>query len=380
MTLLSRLETMLGPARPRAEGKASLRGLPPGRWLGDGVYLMETTVELDGTATPLPDGWGDSEGALCFDLETTGLAGGTGTYAFLAGVGRIEARTLEVTQLFLTSPAAEKTWLEALDETLPPRSPLITYNGKRFDVPLMETRRILHRKKPLDPAGHLDLLQLARALWRKRLPSCRLGEVERSVLGLRRSGEDVPGSLVPELYRDFLHRGDASVLTGVFYHNRMDLVALALLRQRVARILAGGSDDGEELVAAGEAWRRRGRNDEALRLWHLAREAGTAEALECLALVAKAERRWEDAVALWEEALPGSSDPFVVAVELAKAWEHRLGNLDRAGAWAEETRRILDRLRPLMDPFQWRHRREAIDHRLRRVRGKAASATGGKRV
>jgi tetratricopeptide (TPR) repeat protein len=378
--LFSRLEVMLGPAREGPKEKLPLRGLPPGRWLDEGVFLLEETISLGLGEAPLLTEWGDRSGALCFDLETTGLAGGTGTYAFLAGVGRLDGDSLAVSQLFLTTPAAEKSWLEALDGTLPPRSPLVTYNGKRFDVPLVETRRILHRKEPLDPEGHLDLLHLARALWRDRLPSCRLSEVERSVLGLRRSGDDVPGSLVPELYRQFLADGDASVLAGVFYHNRMDLVALALLRSRLARVLSGETEDGEELVAAGEAWRRRGRRDEALRLWQKARSAGARGSLECLAWAAKAERRWVDAVTLWEEAYGTSADPFSIAVELSKAWEHRLDDLPRAQAWAEKARDLLLRQRPFTAPSLWRSRKGAIDCRLKRLEGKARTKTDSKTV
>lgn len=372
MSLLSRLETMLGPSRTPVERPRAPRSLPPGRWIAEGIYLMEATVPLERDEAPLLPLWGDRDGALCFDLETTGLAGGTGTYAFLAGVGWIGARSIETKQLFLTSPAFEEAWLTALEALLPPTSPLVTYNGKRFDVPLLQTRRTLHRKAPLEPEGHLDLLHLARALWSARLPSCRLGEVERSVLGLRRSGDDVPGSLVPDLYRDFLRSGDAAPLEGVFYHNRMDLVALALLRDRVALAMAGRHGDGAELVAAGRAWQRAGGRDEALALWRKAREEGAEGALECLARSAKSDHRWEEALTLWEEALSASGDPSV-AVELAKACEHRLGDIARARLWAEEARRLLDGRRPLMEAPEWRRLRGEIDHRLRRLARKESA-------
>ncbi|MDO9349176.1 MAG: ribonuclease H-like domain-containing protein, partial [Anaerolineales bacterium] len=162
------------------------------------------------------------------DTETSGLSGGTGTYAFMVGAGRFEAGTFRLLQFFMRDPGEEPALLEALADFLAPAQALVTYNGKAFDAPLLVTRYSLHSIPiPFKDYSHVDLLPLARRLWRDRLPSRSLKYIEENVLGAPRNSQEVPGYEIPYIYFDYLRSGDARPLAGVFYHNAMDIVALA---------------------------------------------------------------------------------------------------------------------------------------------------------
>src|SRR5580704_16040169 len=175
---------------------------------------------------------------LFLDTETTGLAGGTGTIPFLVGIAWWDGGGLEVEQLFLREPSEEHSLLTALAERMAERPVLATFNGKSFDWPLLETRyRMTRAIEPPSPAAHLDFLHPARNLWRLRLGSVRLAELERHVLGWNR-GCDVMSELIPSLYFDFLRGGPPEPLLPIFYHNQMDLRGLAGLSARVLSVLA----------------------------------------------------------------------------------------------------------------------------------------------
>ena len=120
-------------------------------------------------------------GFVFLDTETTGLAGGTGTFAFLVGIGRYDDSTFRLTQFFLRDPIEEPAMLAALTELLQPLDTLVTFNGKAFDVPLLNARYITNRTDtPFARVPHLDLLPLARRLW-------RMSPHTNSVLRLMRS-------------------------------------------------------------------------------------------------------------------------------------------------------------------------------------------------
>jgi hypothetical protein len=215
---------------------------------------------------PLPSDLGARDG-LYFDVETTGLAGGTGTLVFLVGVGRFLDDSFEVRQFFLPGPADEPTMLDLLGEELQARPCfLVSYNGRCFDAPLLQTRFMLQRRRlPLDRWPHLDLLYASRSLYRVRLPNCSLSTVESLALDVTRSGADVPGALIPEMYFDYLRSGAYEPLARVFYHNLHDILSLATLGGTVAAALEGrpgghpldGLGVGRMLEAAGEAGRAR---------------------------------------------------------------------------------------------------------------------------
>ncbi len=168
----------------------------------------------------------DYRSAVFLDIETTGLGMGVGLVAFLVGLGTFEQDGFCVRQYFLRDYGEENALLYLLAQLLQGPDWWISFNGRAFDLPVLQARfTCAQQAMPLAEAPHLDLLPPARKLWRKRLASCRLTSLENGVLGLARQ-DDVPGYLVPELYFDYLRYGDATALRGVFYHNVMDIVSL----------------------------------------------------------------------------------------------------------------------------------------------------------
>ena len=176
----------------------------------------------------------DPARAVFLDLETTGLSGGTGTLAFLIGTGRVEGDEFVVRQYFTRDFPDEPAVLDALAEDLGD-APLVTFNGRSFDWPLLSTRLSIHRTAVADRA-HVDLLPPSRRLWAQSLESHSLGDLERRVLGVTR-GADLPGALIPAAYFDWLRTGRSATIALAFEHNAIDIVSLAALSAVVSKIL-----------------------------------------------------------------------------------------------------------------------------------------------
>src|SRR5512134_274113 len=246
------------------------------------------------------------------DTETSGLAGGTGTYAFLVGVARFVGDQFVLQQFFMRDPAEEPALLEGLARFLAPCKALVTFNGKAFDAPLLATRYSLHRMPlPYKGYAHLDLLPLARRLWRDRLESRALKYLEQHVLGMTRSSEEVPGYEIPFLYFDYLRTGDARPLGGVFYHNAMDVIAMAALLTHVNEMLQnpyeGCVEHGLDFIALGKLFEDLGHWEEAARLFERGLEFGLTEAdfgvaVRRLSILQKRRGDFNEALRLWEEA------------------------------------------------------------------------------
>lgn len=313
----------------------------------------------------------DAAGLLFLDTETTGLAGGTGTYAFLVGLGYREGDRFVVLQYFMRDLDEEPALLAALAPRLAAASGLVTFNGGGFDLPLLETRFVLARKRWAAPA-HVDLLRPARRVWAMRLEDCRLGTVEREVLGLVRD-DDVPGSVIPSLYFDFLRRRHATPLAGVFAHNRDDVLSLAAVLGWFTRALREPAHvtRAEDVAGLGRLWERLDRA-RAAACYERALDEGLAGAAGRwvrmrLARWAKREARWERACALWESL--ARADPHDVAPweELAKYHEHR--RRDFAAA-REAVRSALAsaRARPTSPGIL-----DQLSHRLRRLERRLAT-------
>jgi len=204
---------------------------------------------------------------VCLDTETTGLGTAAGTVAFLVGLGRWDGRRFAIEQLLLPDHPDEPAFLAALEATIPKGAWLVTYNGRGFDWPLLSTRYRLHCGPPPALAGHLDLLPIARQLWRHRLDDARLPTVEAGVLGIRR-GDDLPGALIPAHYFEYLRTGRPEPLRAVLRHNAQDVVSLGLLLAHLATRLADPDARHREhpgdVAALGRAYARRRRFHEAL--------------------------------------------------------------------------------------------------------------------
>jgi uncharacterized protein YprB with RNaseH-like and TPR domain len=249
----------------------------------------------------------DPEQWLFLDTETTGLAGGTGTCAFLVGLGWWERGGFQVEQLFLRDYDEEHAVLYALAERMAERPVLVTYNGKSFDWPLLDTRfRLTREIEPKAFRAHLDLLHPARALWRLEWGTARLGELERHVLGIER-GPDIPGELIPQLYFDFLRGGSAEPLVPVFRHNQSDLASLAALAGHMAG-LAAAPDKAHPLEQYGlsRLFERSGDRARARRIYEMAIASGLPLALgraarRRLARLARRDGALDVAHSLWQE-------------------------------------------------------------------------------
>ncbi len=286
------------------------------------------------------------------DTETTGLAGGTGTCAFLAGVGRIAEDGFRVRQFFLRDHSEEPAMLAGLAAHLAEFDVAITYNGAAFDLPLLETRyRLARTRTPFAGLAHLDLLTGARRLWKLRLPSCRLAELEHRILGHERE-DDIAGALIPYVFFEYLRTGRALRLAAVFRHNTTDILSLAALTGVVCRAF-GDPEGGDSLHAAEMAglarWlQRTGRAEAALRLYRRAVERGLGDELlfrtlwDC-ALIEKKLGCIDAALATLGD-LGASRNPFQAAAieELAKHYEHRRREPARALELTEAALRIAD--------------------------------------
>ncbi|MCG6920156.1 MAG: ribonuclease H-like domain-containing protein [Acidobacteria bacterium] len=309
--------------------------------------------------------------AVFLDTETTGLAGGTGTAAFLIGAGWVEGDRFVVRQYFMRDYHEEAALLQGLADDLAGFSRIVTYNGKAFDVPLLEARFHLNRSLfPLAEAPHLDLLHPARRLWKARLESCRLQSLELALLGLRRHG-DIPGDEIPQVYFDWVRRRDARMLARVFEHNRQDIVSLAALAvlacQWVEESQAEDPRDVYSLARVLERAHLFERSEEEYRR-AVTLGAGDLEGPALLRLGLRAKRAGDFARAadLWEEA--GKAGEPEGWRELAMHHEHRTRDLEAALRAVDRGIRVVEHDR---DARSW-HLREGLRHRRERLRRKQA--------
>jgi len=312
---------------------------------------------------------GDARGLLFLDTETTGLAGGTGTYAFLVGAGWLEGDRLVLAQYFMRDLDEEPALLAALAPVLERASGVVTFNGAGFDLPLLETRFVLARRPWPGLLPHLDLLRPARRVFGPSLADCRLGTLEREVLGLARD-DDVPGALIPSLYFDFLRTRRAAPLARVFEHNRQDVLSLVALLGWFGCALERHEGLGAaELAGVGRLWEPVDA-ERARACYRAALAAGLAGALAQrvrlgLAAWEKRAARWEAACALWEEAARHAAFDPRPWEELAKFHEHRRRDFTRARGVVERAL-VLARAGGTPGPVL-----DALGHRLERLRRRA---------
>jgi len=311
------------------------------------------------------------------DTETSGMAGGTGTYAFLVGAARFTDGKFVLQQFFLRDPSEEPAMLEALIQFLAPCEALITFNGKAFDAPLLTTRYSLHRiPVPFKNYAHLDLLPLARRLWRDRLPSRALKYLEEHILGFTRTSDEVPGYEIPWLYFDYLRTGDARPLGGVFYHNAMDVVAMAALLAHVSELITdpynSRVEHGLDFIALGKLYEDLNHWDEAARLFERGLELGLEEAdfgvaVKRLSILQKKRGDVDQALRLWEQA--AGKGHIYAHIELAKYYEHKLRDIKASIKWANSARKEAEQAN--LPVYIRKHWLDEIDHRLTRLERKA---------
>lgn len=308
---------------------------------------------------------------LFFDLETTGLSGGVGTLAFLVGCGYFADGGFRTHQFFLSGYDAERDMLASVAELTQRFAGLVTFNGRAFDVPLIDMRYAFHRlSSPFASLPHFDMLQPARRLWRRRgrtdmgddwslsapgrdSSSCALKSLEEAVLGTGRVG-DVPGFEIPSRYFGYLRTGDLEPLQAVFEHNRLDLLSLAALTAQASRMAGEGPEgiaSAHESLAMGQLYERAGREPEAETCFVRATGLGTApwepasvepdiraDAYRRLALLRRRQRRYAEAAEAWQSVVEVARDRAVVQEArqaLAIHFEHRSRDLASARRYAE---------------------------------------------
>ena len=354
---------------------------------GNGLTLLDPS--LSGAS---------ADRTVFIDLETTGLSGGAGTVAFLVGCGWFDLGAFQVRQFLLTSFAAERALLAAVADFFSDADLIVSYNGKTFDVPVMETRWSFHRlAMPLDGVPHFDMLHPARRLWSGRTLSgtltprthyddggCRLSTLERVLFDVSRVG-DVPGFEIPTRFFRFLRSGDPRPLEPVLEHNRLDLVSLAAVTAHAAKLAVDGAEacrDCAEALALGRVYERAGRLEHAETCYRRAvlsdRSDVRAEAIYRLGLRYRRTHRFPEAAECWQRLLQ-LTEPGVVrrdntlrtlrafAVEaLAIHNEHRARNLSAAKELA---------MFALEEAADNAPRADGIRHRLARLDRKIAKRT-----
>lgn len=310
------------------------------------------------------------------DTETTGLGGGAGTIIFLVGIGAFVENKFRFRQYFLRDPSEEAGMLELLQEDLESASGFVTYNGRSFDLPILESRYTiaLRRKLVLASSPHLDLLHVARRLWRHSLPDCTLGTVEGAILGVGRTDDDVPGALIPGMYLNYLRSGDASEMTRVIYHNTVDVLSLVGLAGYVLdRHTNAKLDELNEYEALAVArWHQdSGRSDPAESAFRKAVRSKDKnlqiEAIRRYTIHLKREKRKSDAVERWVKWHALAQDDPTPCIELAKYYEWDAQNFERAQHWTQEALQSLTHW-----PSDWRRDRlwGEVEHRLTRLKKK----------
>lgn len=325
----------------------------------------------------------DLSRAAFVDVETTGLAGGTGTYVFLVGLGTFEDRSFRLRQFFLARLGGEAAMLEAVSEVLAGRRAIVSFNGRRFDLPLLETRFALSGVPPVALGlPHLDLLYPARRLFRRRLSSCRLASLEEALLGVQR-GDDLPSWLIPSLYFDYVRAGRTELLSAVFRHNAVDILSLVALLAHLGRLTGGEPPaDPDDCFSLARWDDSEGRLADAVPLYETALGCGSAEdaravSLRRLARLYRRLGRWDDLARVMREEARNDrplGHRLEALVELAKLEEHHRRDYAAAETLAQRALAITELMAlrgpaPAMPPLS----REALQHRLCRLRRRLAA-------
>jgi uncharacterized protein YprB with RNaseH-like and TPR domain len=311
---------------------------------------------------------------IYIDTETTGLSGGTGTLPFLIGYGFFTPGGFTVQQLLSDSPINEITQLLEFNKTLQNFETTMTFNGKSFDLPLIKTRFVINKiDPPLDKLNHIDLLHISRNIWKMRLADRSLRELESRILGFSRTDDDIPGWMIPQVYFDFLKTGDPSELKGVVYHNRIDVLCMAVLHQKVISMIENINKKDENDIldsySIGVIFQNRYQYSDALCVFNRCINAsGINDYLLVdlhmrVAQINKRQNNWDSAIFHWVEASElGSIDS---CVELAKYYEHNLKSLQDALFWALKAKALLIRAKKKV--VRYTERNDEIAKRIERL-------------
>ncbi|WEK55821.1 MAG: ribonuclease H-like domain-containing protein [Candidatus Cohnella colombiensis] len=363
---------------PHRHGRYALEDLKPYVTYLDAVAARQNTE-----AVPI-----DLQRMLFLDTETTGLGVGTGNVPFMIGIGYYTDQAFIVEQTLIRHPGEEKAMLHYLLDHLKRTTHLVTYNGRTFDWPVIVNRYIMNgwRSNGVEPA-QLDFLHPSRALWRNTLTSCRLSMVEKARLGVKRE-DDVPGSLAPVLYIQYLNDGDASHLRGVYAHNEQDVLSLASLSVHFAYLLSEEEQkleevEGEELYRTACWLEKHGNGEQAERLFNRLLERDILPQEQWgLALAARYKKlgKFNQAIGLWQQCAKLTEQAFVPKVdahiELAIYYEHRSKELLTALNYVDSALSLLQRMASVSRVSnRLTEQKAALIHRAERLKNKISRQT-----
>ncbi len=317
--------------------------------------------------------------AFFLDIESTGLSAGTGTWAFLIGLGWFGQDQFHIRQYFLRKPGEEKAMLYHMAEKLKQKPAIITFNGKLFDLPLIHSRQILSGLLLSTPAIHLDLLQCARTLWRRRLPSRSLNAIENNILGLSRIN-DIQGAEIPNIYFDFIRNGNTDLLPAVLHHNSLDILSMVTLFTRLsASVRRAGINHPAEDFSLASIYYNNGEEKKGLSIFQTLAssrcEPLNGEAALITALHYKRKGKWAEAISSWHRALEITATAPYALLELAKYYEHTENNFPKA---LELTMNIV-RIFSCRENNKYQVRKNcqlqpmALEHRVKRLKRRIAS-------
>jgi uncharacterized protein YprB with RNaseH-like and TPR domain len=353
--------------------------------IGFDPHLKYRAISRWAKLSPIRDVPGGSENAellldqlVFLDTETSGLAGGTGTYVFLVGLGFFDHHGFHVLQIFLRDPASEEAFLSAIIQSLLGFQGIVSFNGKSFDIPLLNARFVLNQiATPFAGLPHIDLLGLARRLWRNRLSSRALKDLETEILQFSRTMDEVPGWMIPEIYFEYMRTGDARPMAGVFYHNAMDIVSLFALFHFCANFLENPLGDlaapGLDLVAAARLYEEQDNIDLAIQIYQQSLIQGDLplhfylDTVHRFAVLYRKMGNWKQAVHLWKTA--AAFDDLESIIELSKYHEHQERDYSTARSYLQQARTLLARME--LPAWQKKSQESDLLHRLERIEKKA---------
>lgn len=309
-----------------------------------GIIQFNDQIKVDSIhkAGRLNGGANNLKKMIFLDTETTGLSGGTGTLAFLVGIARFDDEGLKLTQFLVEDPSEEPAMLLEFANQTADIEAVVTFNGKSFDMPLLKSRFVINRMPiPFGEWGHLDLLHLSRRIWRQRLASRSLKDLEHEILHIPRSEDEVPGWMIPEIYFSYLRSGDASQIANVVYHNAMDIVSLAALYFAITQMLDDDLFSNKlhswDVFAIGQLFEDIGEVNKSIVIYEYClglEDIEQNKKLEINTRLAKLYKKlndWDKAKVLWE--VNGNNGDVDACVELAKYYEHELRDAPNAFVW-----------------------------------------------
>ena len=288
---------------------------------------------------------------IFLDIETTSLSIGAGSFAFLVGLCYFSQKGITTNLIFIEKPNDEGALLTFLDDKLSQYSIICTYNGKSFDIPLLKNRYIMHRLQfTALSMHHLDLLYFARKIWKMRLKTCKLSEIEKKILQFTRSDDEIPGWLVPQIYFDYLDQKSPAILKGVFNHNRMDVISLAALFQYINQIITSHGNingvEGTDLASLARIYQQQDKLELSSSYYQIGIKKGfgtenSAYIHRNFGLVNKKQEKWDEAVNQWK--LASEFNDYISCIELAKYFEHKEKSYYQALEWTYRAMEIINR-------------------------------------